>query len=142
MTLSCARRTAAWAAAWRRSFRSARAAVVGRAADRGDQPQPISAAAAFEQAQLDELAASIAEHGVLQPILVTRGRRRLPADRRRAAAAGRRRWPDSNEFRHWCARPTNSAQLAWALIENLQRSDLNALEEAAAFRRLVDEFWL
>ena len=36
----------------------------------------------------------------------------------------------------------DGAQLAWALIENLQRSDLNALEEAAAFRQLIDDFGL
>jgi ParB family chromosome partitioning protein len=94
-----------------------------------------------DQASLQELAASIAEHGVLQPILVTHsaagylliaGERRLRA----AELAGLERIPalvrDADE----------TSQLAWALIENLQRTDLNPLEEASAFRQLVDEFGL
>jgi ParB family transcriptional regulator, chromosome partitioning protein len=90
---------------------------------------------------LDELAASIAAHGVLQPLLVSRssdgwlliaGERRLRA----AELAGLERVPvvvrsaDERE------------QLALALVENLQRTDLNALEEAAAFRQLMTEFGL
>jgi ParB family chromosome partitioning protein len=95
----------------------------------------------FAQSQIDELAASIAEHGVLQPILVTEiagGYQLIAGERRMRAAqqAGLERIPA-------LVRPADeSAQLAWALIENLQRSDLNALEEAGAYRRLVDEFGL
>ena len=101
---------------------------------------PISAIArnpyqprqAVERAQLEELSASIAEHGVLQPILVTEtadgfsliaGERRLRA----AEMAGLERIPA-------LVRSADAvAQLAWALIENLQRADLNALEEAQHF---------
>ena len=102
---------------------------------------PYQPRQAFDPGQLDELAASIAEHGVLQPILVTEtaggylliaGERRLRA----AQQAGLERIPALVRS------ADDSAQLAWALIENLQRSDLNALEEATAFRRLVDEFGL
>lgn len=94
-----------------------------------------------ELAQLDELAASIAEHGVLQPILVTPaagGYRLIAGERRLRAAemAGLERIPALVRT------ADESAQLAWALIENLQRSDLNALEEARAFRQLIDEFGL
>jgi len=90
---------------------------------------------------LDELAASIATHGVLQPLLVSRGpdgwlliagERRLRA----AQLAGLERVPvvvHSADERE---------QLALALVENLQRADLNALEEAAAFRQLMTEFGL
>ena len=102
---------------------------------------PYQPRQAFEQSQLDELATSIAEHGVLQPILVTEapggyiliaGERRLRA----AEMAGLERIPALVRS------ADESARLSWALIENLQRADLNAIEEAAAFRRLVDEFGL
>jgi ParB family chromosome partitioning protein len=94
-----------------------------------------------EEANLAELAASIAEHGVLQPILVTHsaeGYQLIAGERRLRAAqmAGLERIPALVRT------ADEGAQLAWALIENLQRSDLNALEEAHAFRRLVDEFGL
>jgi len=95
----------------------------------------------FEQSQLDDLAASIAEHGVLQPILVSEvpgGYQLIAGERRLRAAqmAGLERIPALVRS------ADESAQLAWALIENLQRSDLNPLEEAAAYRRLIDEFSL
>jgi ParB family chromosome partitioning protein len=95
----------------------------------------------FEQSALAELADSIAEHGVLQPILVTPsadGYRLVAGERRLRAAqmAGLERIPALVRS------ADEGAQLAWALIENLQRSDLNALEEAQAFRQLVDDFGL
>jgi ParB family chromosome partitioning protein len=95
----------------------------------------------FEQSQLDELAASIAEHGVLQPILVSEvsgGYQLIAGERRLRAAqlAGLERIPALVRS------ADDSAHLAWALIENVQRSDLNPLEEAAAYRRLIDEFSL
>jgi ParB family chromosome partitioning protein len=120
---------------------------------RGEHPStvdlPISAVSRnpyqpreqFEQSQLEDLAASIAEHGVLQPILVSEvpGGYQLVAGERRLRAAqmaGLERIPALVRS------ADESAQLAWALIENLQRTDLNPLEEAAAYRRLVDEFSL
>jgi ParB family chromosome partitioning protein len=94
-----------------------------------------------EQGALEQLAASIAEHGVLQPILVTQtpaGYRLVAGERRLRAAelAGLERIPALVRS------VGEQEQLAFALIENLQRSDLNALEEAHAFRRLADEFGL
>lgn len=94
-----------------------------------------------DQANLAALAASIAEQGVLQPILVTHsaeGYQLIAGERRLRASqmAGLDRIPALVRS------ADEGAQLAWALIENLQRSDLNALEEAQAFRRLVDEFGL
>src|SRR3954463_9054091 len=102
---------------------------------------PFQPRQAFQQAQLDELATSIAEHGVLQPILVTEvagGYRLIAGERRLRAAemAGLERIPALVRS------ADDSLQLSWALIENMQRSDLNALEEATAFKRLVDEFGL
>jgi ParB family transcriptional regulator, chromosome partitioning protein len=94
-----------------------------------------------EQAALEQLAASIAEHGVLQPVLVTQtpqGYRLVAGERRLRAAelAGLDRVPAVVRT------VAEQDQLAFALIENLQRTDLNALEEARAFRRLADEFGL
>jgi len=94
-----------------------------------------------DEKDLDELAASVAEHGVLQPLLVSRGPSGwvlIAGERRLRAAqlAGLERVPvvvrsaDERE------------QLALALVENMQRADLNALEEAAAFRQLISEFGL
>jgi len=102
---------------------------------------PYQPRQAVEQAALEELAASIAEHGVLQPILVTQtatGYRLIAGERRLRAAeiAGLERIPAVVRT------ATDSEQLAWALIENLQRADLNSMEEARAFQRLADEFGL
>lgn len=93
----------------------------------------------FDHEGLASLAASIAEHGVLQPILVTQvpeGFELVAGERRVRAAemAGIERIPalirtvDQHD------------QLALALVENLQRADLNPMDEARAFRRLADEF--
>jgi ParB family transcriptional regulator, chromosome partitioning protein len=102
---------------------------------------PYQPRQALDEKGLDDLAASIAAHGILQPLLVSRassgwiliaGERRLRA----AQLAGLERVPV-------VVRSTDEReQLALALVENLQRADLNALEEAAAFRQLMDEFGL
>lgn len=93
----------------------------------------------FDEEALAGLAASIAEHGVLQPILVTQvpggfelvaGERRLRA----AEMAGLERIPAMIRT------VGQHDRLALALVENLQRADLNAMDEARAFRRLSDEF--
>jgi ParB family chromosome partitioning protein len=94
-----------------------------------------------EQRALEELAASIAQHGVLQPVLVTEildGYQLVAGERRVRAAqlAGLDHVPAV--VRQMAARD----QLAIALVENIQRADLNAIEEAHAFRQLADEFEL
>lgn len=95
----------------------------------------------FDEEALASLAASIAEHGVLQPVLATQvpGGYQLVAGERRfraAQMAGLDRIPA-------VIRTVDEQQrLALALVENLQRADLNALDEARAFRRLSDEFGL
>ena len=95
----------------------------------------------FDEESLASLAASIAEHGVLQPVLVTHapGGYQLVAGERRfraAQMAGLERIPA-------IVRTVDQQQrLALALVENLQRTDLNAIDEARAFRRLADEFGL
>jgi len=95
----------------------------------------------FDEESLASLAASIAEHGILQPVLVTHapGGYQLVAGERRfraAQMAGLERIPA-------IVRTVDEQQrLALALVENLQRTDLNAIDEARAFRRLADEFGL
>jgi ParB family chromosome partitioning protein len=94
---------------------------------------------AADAAELDALAASITEHGVIQPVLVVEtleGYQLVAGERRVRAAemAGLTRIPAV------VREATPRAQLELALVENLQRSDLNALEEAHAYRRLIDEF--
>jgi ParB family chromosome partitioning protein len=94
-----------------------------------------------DQRALEQLAASIAIHGVLQPVLVTEtldGYQLVAGGRRVRAAqiAGLDRVPAV--VRQMAARD----QLAIALVENVQRADLNAMEEAHAYRQLADEFKL
>ncbi len=93
----------------------------------------------IEQEALDALAASIAEHGVLQPVLVVEtldGYQLIAGERRVRAAqlAGLERIPAV--IRH----VADHDQLELALVENLQRTDLGPLEEAHAYRQLIDEF--
>jgi ParB family chromosome partitioning protein len=95
----------------------------------------------FPDDELQDLAASIRVHGVLQPVLLTDGPDgyRLVAGERRLRAsvlAGRTTIPA-------VIRTTGEQeQLALALVENVQRADLNPIDAATAFRRLIDEFGL
>jgi ParB family chromosome partitioning protein len=94
----------------------------------------------FDDASLTELAASIGELGVLQPILV-----RSLDDDQFELIAGERRWRAAQlaglSTVPAVVRPAgDAASLEQALVENLHRDDLNPLEEAAAYQQLVDEF--
>jgi ParB family chromosome partitioning protein len=89
---------------------------------------------------LDELAASIRAQGLMQPLLVR------PLDRDNyELIAGERRWRAAQmaglaEVPALVREVPDEAALALSLIENIQREDLNAMEEAAGVQRLVDEF--
>ena len=96
----------------------------------------------FTEAELAELEASLRTNGLLQPITVRpkgHGRWELVAGERRLRAATRLGWTEIpavvRDF-------DDRAMLTLALVENLQRSDLNALEEAEGYQRLIDEFGL
>jgi ParB family transcriptional regulator, chromosome partitioning protein len=109
-------------------------------------PNPQQPRTVFEPEALDELAESIREHGVIQPLIVSRppegsgqapyqliaGERRLLAARR----AGLERVPVIVK------EASPQALLELALVENLQRQDLGPLEESFAFKRLAEEFAL
>ena len=107
-------------------------------------PGPYQPRGPIEPASLQDLAASIRQQGVLQPILV----RRDPSGAERyQILAGERRWRAAmlaDRTTVPChVRDVNDRQASEiGLIENLQRSDLNALEEAAGYRRLMDDFGL
>lgn len=114
-------------------------AVLSVAVDRID-PNPQQPRVHFDTEKLEELAASIAEHGVLQPIVVApsgSGRYVLVAGERRLRAsklAGKETVPA-------IVRSVSDQQsLELALIENIQRQDLNPLEEAESYLRLQHEF--
>jgi ParB family chromosome partitioning protein len=105
------------------------------------RPNPLQPRRSMDEAELESLAASIADHGVLLPILVTQtldGYQIVAGERRFRAAqlAGLERIPVV--IRQVAGRD----QLELALVENLQREDLNPVEEALAFRQLMDEFGL
>ncbi|MEZ4636415.1 MAG: ParB/RepB/Spo0J family partition protein [Caldilineaceae bacterium] len=105
-------------------------------------PNPHQPRTHFDPNALVELAASIAEHGVIQPIIVTE----TPSQPDRYwIIAGERRWRASQaagleEVPVIVREATSQQLLEWALVENVQRADLNPLEEAAACRSLLDEF--
>ncbi|MEI7512362.1 MAG: ParB/RepB/Spo0J family partition protein [Candidatus Uhrbacteria bacterium] len=94
----------------------------------------------FDHGQLEDLISSIRDHGVLQPIIVTPksdGTYQLIAGERRFRAstiAGLKTIPAL------VREATELQKLELAIIENVQRSDLNPIEEAIAYQRLVDEF--
>jgi ParB family chromosome partitioning protein len=105
------------------------------------EPNPHQPRTAFGEEQIEELAASIRERGLLQPLLVRRagaGYQLIAGERRWRAAqrAGLTRVP----VRVHDVDDRESLELA--LIENLQREDLNPMEEARAYERLSEEFGL
>jgi ParB family chromosome partitioning protein len=95
----------------------------------------------FEEAKLEELAASIREHGVVEPILVRKegGRYRIVAGERRWRAAQR---AGLKEVPAVLREASEREAFELALVENLQRADLNAIEEAEAYQVLVDDHGL
>lgn len=96
----------------------------------------------FDETALAELADSIRAHGVLQPLLVrpwADGSYRLVAGERRYRAA---RMAGLTEVPVTVREMTDEEESIFALIENLQREDLNAIEEAEGLRQLIDSFGL
>jgi ParB family chromosome partitioning protein len=105
-------------------------------------PNPEQPRTHFEPEKLHELAASIREHGIIQPLIVTRdehGGYRLIAGERRLQAA---RLAGLHTVPVVFRETTDTELLEVALIENIQRADLNAIEEAMAYRRLTEEHGL
>jgi len=115
------------------------------------EPNPYQPRREFDNAALKDLAGSIREHGVLQPILVTKReietstglevRYQLIAGERRLRAA---KLAGLTQIPAVIRRgvPNDRLKLELALIENVQREDLNAMDRARAFKRLIDEFHL
>jgi ParB family chromosome partitioning protein len=96
----------------------------------------------FDEAALDELAASIRQHGLLQPILV---RPLTGSADSYEIVAGERRWRAAqraslHDVPVIVQSLSDTQALEIALVENLQRQDLTALEEAEGYKRLIDEF--
>ncbi len=93
----------------------------------------------FDEESLENLAASVAEMGVLQPLLVRQtdsGYELIAGERRLRAARRANLTTVPVVVRH----PTDIGSLEEALVENLHRQDLNPMEEAAAYQRLIEEF--
>ncbi|PWB38555.1 MAG: hypothetical protein C3F02_03175 [Parcubacteria group bacterium] len=95
----------------------------------------------FDRDKLEELAESIKQHGILQPLVVTRegdGYQLIAGERRLKAAEilGMSEVPVIVKV------VSNRDKLELSIIENIQRSDLNPLEEANSYKRLMDEFGL
>ncbi|MCL5961156.1 MAG: ParB/RepB/Spo0J family partition protein [Chloroflexi bacterium] len=113
-------------------------------------PNPLQPRHYMDEAGLEELASSIRELGVIQPLVVSQTLLRdeqLPGTPKYQLIAGERRWQAARRAGLTSvpvvlkeATPQQALQIA--LVENIQRSDLTALEEAAAYRQLVDEFGL
>jgi len=106
-------------------------------------PNPRQPRNMMRPEDLTELTASIREHGVLQPLIVTRGKTSgqyiLIAGERRLQAA---RLAGLNSVPVLVHQATDQQRLELAIIENVQRSDLSALEEAEGYRQLAEDFGL
>ena len=106
------------------------------------EPNPDQPRSVLDDSKLDELAQSIRSHGVIQPIVVT------PNGRREGGfhiVAGERRWRASQRagllrVPVFVREVEQTKRLEVALIENIQRENLNPIEEASAYKRLADEF--
>jgi ParB family chromosome partitioning protein len=106
-------------------------------------PNPRQPRISFDQNEIDELAASIEAHGVIQPLIVTQSMQ--PGEYQ--LIAGQRRWMAARQAGlntvPAIVRPVSDQErLELALIENIQRADLNPLESAEAYRQLAEDFSL
>lgn len=104
------------------------------------QPDPNQPRKEFDAKQLDELAASIKQHGVLQPILLSE-----KTDGGYEIISGERRWRAAKiaglvTIPAIIKKIADQQKVEISLVENIQREDLNVLEEAFAYQRLADEY--
>ena len=118
--------------------------TVGSTAVADLEPNPFQPRGAISTEDLVELAASIREQGLLQPILI---RRHPSTPGRFQIIAGERRWRAAQmagltTIPSFLRDLPDTAASAAALVENLQRENLNPIEEAEGFKRLVDGFGL
>ena len=109
------------------------------------KPNPYQPRKEFDQEGLNSLAESIREHGILQPLIVTRGEGNEGAQVEYQLIAGERRLLAAKmagliQVPVVIREPTEREKLEISLIENVQRLDLNPLEKAEAFKRLQEEF--
>jgi len=114
------------------------------------EPNPYQPRREFDPEALKDLSESIRIHGMLQPIIVSRVEMETPrgmevkyqliAGERRLRAAGIANMAQVPVIIK--REPTNRLKLELALIENVQREDLNAIDKAKAFRQLIDDFKL
>jgi ParB family chromosome partitioning protein len=105
-------------------------------------PNPTQPRRHFEQGAMESLAASIREKGVLQPLIV---RLRPGSEDEYEIVAGERRWRASqmagqHDVPVILRELSDSEVIEIAIIENIQRADLNAIEEAEGYRQLMDRF--
>ncbi|NIJ38830.1 ParB family chromosome partitioning protein [Sphingopyxis panaciterrae] len=105
------------------------------------RPLPGQPRRHFDEAAIAELADSIAARGLLQPIIV----RAAPDGQGYQLVAGERRWRAAqraglHQIPALVRELDDAATYEIALVENIQRQDLNAIEEAAAYRRLIEDF--
>ena len=103
-------------------------------------PGPYQPRSIFDKDRLDELADSIRQQGVIQPVVV-----RAKGESHYELIAGERRWRAAQlagieKIPAIVRKVPDEIAIAMALVENIQREDLNPIEEATALRRLVDEF--
>jgi len=105
------------------------------------RPNPFQPRIRFPQEELDELSRSILEQGILQPLIVRKAETgyELIAGERRLRAA---KMAGISEVPVVVKNVSDGKLLEISIIENIQRQDLNALEEAEAYNRLMDEFHL
>jgi len=104
-------------------------------------PSPLQPRTTFVESPLDDLMESIRQHGIIQPLIVR------PVDGKLELIAGERRWRASQKLGLATVpvierEASDRDVLEMALIENLQREDLNPMEEAAGYVRLAREFSL
>jgi ParB family chromosome partitioning protein len=105
------------------------------------EPSPYQPRTRFREEALDELARSIQASGIIQPLVVR------PVGNRYQLIAGERRWRASqraglHKVSVIVRQVPDELALEMTLVENIQREDLNAIEQARAFDRLMDEFQL
>jgi len=130
-------------------------ALIPVSAEQGEEKEPINEIEinkikpnsfqprrVFEQDKLDELAQSLHEHGIVQPIVVRRlasGKYELVVGERRLRASQQLGW---KKIPAVIKELTDEQMMEIALVENIQRQNLNPVEEAYAYKRLLEEFKL